>query len=112
MRRVLSVLLGLFGCAMAIGLSIFALIAGESTGMFVATETGKISILYSGLALIGFMIIKSKPKLGGWLMIIGGIVIFGQFKEQNLGLIATIPLLLSAIIGMTVKSKKRVIVKS
>ncbi|MFV2046297.1 hypothetical protein ACEWK1_02870 [Metabacillus sp. YM-086] len=104
MRRVLVVLLGLLGCSMGIGLSLIALAMGEANSLSAAQDTGITSILYSGLATIGFIIIKFKPKLGGWLMIIGGFIIFGQF--QNLGLIATVPLVVSGIIGMTIKQKQ------
>ncbi|MED4353958.1 hypothetical protein P9265_16720 [Schinkia azotoformans] len=105
MKNVLKNLLGVLGLIFAIGLSLFALINGERIGLSAMKDAGIASLLYSGVALLGLILLNILPKFGGVLMILSGIVFIGKFN--TLGLIASIPLIISGILGMGKKKRKK-----
>ena len=82
-KRTVEFVLGLIGGIVGFFGAIFALFVGGLAGAFGAKSAslvvgaGWFAILFSILGIVGAALVKSKTKLGGWLMIIsavGGVI--------------------------------------
>ncbi|WP_456277549.1 hypothetical protein [Bacillus sp. AK128] len=104
MKTVFKHIFAILGIAFAIALMLFA--TAISMGSQAMEELLITSSIYSGLALVGYMISGIMPRLGGWFMIIGGLVFSGQY--ETLGFLGVgLPLLFSGILSIRSKKKKR-----
>lgn len=78
-KRTTEFVLGLIGGIIGIFCSFIALAVGGLGGSFglegasTVVGLGWVAILFSILAIVGSVVVKSKPKLGGWFMIISAI---------------------------------------
>jgi hypothetical protein len=66
MRKFLVITLGLLGCIIAISLSLYALLKTDSSYMSPVRDSAISSMVYSIVALIGLILVKFTPKLGGF----------------------------------------------
>ncbi|MBI1935703.1 DUF4064 domain-containing protein [Candidatus Woesearchaeota archaeon] len=82
-KRTVEFVLGLIGGIFGFFGAIFALMVGGLAGAFGAKSAsmvvnlGWVAILFSILGIVGASLVKSKTKLGGWLMIVsavGGVI--------------------------------------
>lgn len=78
MNRTTEMVLGILGGVIGFGGAIFALMFGAvdeaiSGGSSEVSGAGWAAFLFSILAIIAGVVVKFKPKLGGWLMIVSGV---------------------------------------
>ncbi len=98
-----AMVLGIIGGVIAFLMGLLGYGLGE-----LADSTGfkLISLLIPIVGLIGAGIVKSKPKVGGILMLASMIGIFIVLKINILSLLAGIPLLIAGILGFAGTNEK------
>lgn len=110
MKRTTEFVLGLIGGIFGFFGAFMALLIGGVDAAFASTGTSEIiglgwaAILFSTLAIIGSVLVKSKAKFGGILMLIsaiGGLICIYMFY-----LLPCILLLIAGIMGVARKEKK------
>lgn len=113
MKRTTEFVLGLIGGIFGLFGSTTALFIGgldatfNSTGESDIIGLGWLAILFSIVAIVGSVLVKSKVKLGGWLMIasaVGGVI-----SVSFAYMIPAILLLIGGIMGVARKDKSKVI---
>jgi len=109
MNRLTEMILGIIGSLIAFVGAFFALFVGAVDEAF--NGTGEVSglgtsaFLFSALALIGAIVVKFKPKLGGWLMLISGIAIV--ISISLFGVVPALFLVPAGLMGIMRKPKVR-----
>ena len=106
-----SFILGLIGGIVGFFSGILALAVGGLAGVFGAEGAGTVSslgwvaIVFSILAIISSVLIGSKRKLGGWLMIISGIAIL--ICISLFGILPAVLLVIGGIVALSKKDKNK-----
>ena len=109
MSRTTEMVLGILGGLFGIGGAFFALFMGAVDESFNGSSElsglGSSAFFFSVLAIIGGIMVKFKPKLAGWLMLISGVSIL-----ISIGLFGVVPalfLIAAGLMGIIRKSKKQ-----
>ncbi len=107
MNRTTEFVLGLIGGIFGIFASIIAIFIGAFGEAFFndssVTNAGWFAILVSIAAIVGSVLVKSKAKVGGWIMVISGVV--GFFTIGILYILSAILLLIGGLMGVFKKPK-------
>ncbi len=109
-KQTTSFILGLMGGIFGFFGGIFALGVGGIGEAFnlndagTLTALGIVAILFSIVAIISSVLVKTKPKLGGWIMLFSGIIIL--FAISLFGLLPSVLLIIGGIIGLNSSKKK------
>lgn len=109
--RTTEFVLGLIGGIIGFGAAILALMIGgidaafSETGTSTVTGLGWAAFLFSALAIVGSVVVKSKAKLGGILLLIsavGGIISISMFY-----LVSAILIGIAGLMGVIKKDKTK-----
>ncbi|GIO23925.1 DUF4064 domain-containing protein [Oceanobacillus sp. J11TS1] len=109
--RTTEFVLGLIGGIIGFGAAILALMIGGIDAAFSETGTSEISglgwaaFLFSALAIVGSVVVKSKAKLGGILLLIsavGGLISISMFY-----LVSAILIGVAGLMGVIKKDKTK-----
>ncbi|MFB4162265.1 DUF4064 domain-containing protein [Alteribacillus sp. JSM 102045] len=108
MSRVTEMVLGIIGGLIGFGGAFFALFMGSLDEAFNETASsltglGASAFLFSALAIAGAILVKFKPKLGGWLMAISGIAIL--ISISLFGVVPALFLVPAGLMGILRKEK-------
>lgn len=107
MSRTTEMILGIIGALIGFGGAFFALFMGSVDESLNGTTTlgslGTSAFLFSATGLIGAIIVKFKPKLGGWIMLISGIAIL--ISISLFGIVPMLFLVLAGLMGIIRKNK-------
>ncbi|QHT48492.1 DUF4064 domain-containing protein [Bacillus sp. SB49] len=108
MNRTTEMVLGIIGGLIGFGGAFFALFMGALDESFNGTSElnglGSSAFLFSILAIIGAIVVKFKPKLGGWLMLISGVAIL--ISISLFGVVPALFLVAAGLMGILRKGKK------
>jgi hypothetical protein len=108
LSRTTELVLGILGSLGGFAGAFFALFMGEvdkafSNGQSEISGLGSSAFLFSVLAFIGAILVKFKPKLGGWLMIISAVAIV--ISISFFGIIPGLFLFAAGLMGVIRKQK-------
>lgn len=98
MKGCLVSIIGTIGLGLGVAVSLFAHAIASGVQSNELSEQGNISLFWVAIGFVGLLFISKKPKFGGILLILSGLVV-GSLM-QPMGYIATIPLVLAGVIGM------------
>lgn len=105
----MEMILGIIGALIGFAGAFFALFIGSVDEAFNGTTEvsglGSSAFLFSAIALIGGILVKFKPKLGGWLMLISGVAIF--ISISLFGVVPALFLIPAGLMGIIRKPKQR-----
>jgi Protein of unknown function (DUF4064) len=112
MKRTTEFVLGLIGGIFGFGSALFAIFFGAVdeavSGSSQVSGLGWAALLFSVLAIVGSVVVKFKPKAGGWMMLIsaiGGIISVSLFYALPGAL-----LLIAGLMGVIRKDKKDTVI--
>lgn len=109
MKRTSEFVLGLIGGIFGFVGSFTALLIGSVDAAFSATETssitglGWLAMLFSTIAIVGCVMVKSKPKLGGAFMLVAAVG--GTISISMFYVIPAILLVVAGLMGLIRKEK-------
>ena len=112
MKRTSEFVLGLIGGIFGFIGAFVAIMFGGLDAAFSGTETSSITglgwsaMLFSTLAIVGCILVKSKPKLGGLFMLIAAIG--GTISISMFYVIPGIMLFIAGLMGLIRKDKSKV----
>ncbi|MFC3039490.1 DUF4064 domain-containing protein [Virgibacillus xinjiangensis] len=106
MNRTTELVLGIIGGLIGFGGAFLALFVGSVDEAINGTSElnglGTSAFIFSALAIIGAILVKFKPKLGGWLMLISGIAIL--ISISLFGVVPALFLIPAGLMGIIRKS--------
>ncbi|WP_079478853.1 DUF4064 domain-containing protein [Halobacillus salinus] len=109
MSRTTEMVLGILGGLFGFGGAFFALFMGAVDESFNGTSElsglGTSAFVFSILAIIGGILVKFKPKAGGWLMLVSGVAIL--ISISLFGVIPSLFLIAAGLMGIIRKEKKQ-----
>ncbi|MCA0970835.1 hypothetical protein LCM20_09555 [Halobacillus litoralis] len=109
MSRTTEMVLGILGGLFGFGGAFFALFMGAVDESFNGTSElsglGTSAFVFSILAITGGILVKFKPKLGGWLMLISGVAIL--ISISLFGVVPALFLIAAGLMGLIRKEKKQ-----
>lgn len=110
MSRVTEMILGLIGAVFGFSGAFFALFVGSIdqsiNGSGELSALGTTSFIFSVIAFAGAILVKFKPKLGGWLMLVSAV---GLVVAISLfGVIPALFLLAAGLMGIVRKESRAV----
>ena len=110
MSRTTEFVLGLIGGIFGFGGALFAIFFGAvdeavSGGTSEVTGLGWGAFLFSILAIVGAIVVKINPKIGGTLMLISGIG--GLISISMFYVLATVFLVIAGLMGIFRKDKHK-----
>ncbi len=108
MKRTSEFVLGLLGGIFGFGGASFAIFFGAvdkavSNANSTISGQGWLAFLMSILAIVGCIVVKSKPKVGGWMMLISAIV--GLIAISFFYAVPAILLFIAGLMGIIRKAK-------
>jgi len=99
LSRTTEFVLGLIGGIVAFGGAFFALAFGAVdkavSGSGTISGLGVAAFVFAALAIVGAIVVKLKPKLGGWLLLLSGVGIL-----ISISLFGVLPMLLLVPAGL------------
>src|SRR5690606_31934726 len=110
MNRTTEFVLGLLGGIFGFGGALFAIMFGAvdeavSGGSSEITGLGWAALLFSLLAIVGGVVVKFKPKVGGILMLVSGIG--GLISISLFYVLSTLLLVIGGLMGIFRKDKAK-----
>ncbi|TGB03494.1 DUF4064 domain-containing protein [Halobacillus salinus] len=109
MSRTTEMVLGILGGLFGFGGAFFALFMGAVDESFNGTSEisglGTSAFVFSILAIIGGILVKFKPKAGGWLMLVSGVAIL--ISISLFGVVPALFLIAAGLMGIIRKEKKQ-----
>lgn len=109
MNRTTEFVLGLIGGIFGFGGAVFAVMFGAVdeavSGSSEISNLGWAAMLFSVLAIVGAILVKSKPKLGGILMLVSGIG--GFISIFVFYILSAVLLVIAGLMGVLRKEKQR-----
>ena len=112
MSRTTELVLGIIGALGGFGGAFFALFIGEvdkavSGGNSGLSGLGASAFIFSIIAFVGAIMVKFKPKFGGWLLIICAVALI--ISISLFGVVPALFLLGAGLMGVIRKEKKQAV---
>lgn len=109
MTRTTEMILGIIGALIGFIGAFLALFMGSvdeavNNGTSELSGLGTGAFLFSATGLIGAIVVKFKPKLGGWIMLISGIAIL--ISISLFGIVPMLFLVIAGLMGVIRKNKQ------
>lgn len=109
MSRTTEMVLGILGGLIGFGGAFFALFMGAVDESFNGSSElsglGASAFFFSALAIIAAILVKFKPRLAGWLMLISGVAIL--ISISLFGIVPALFLIPAGLMGIIRKNKKQ-----
>ncbi|MCE7790855.1 hypothetical protein K8O68_00285 [Salipaludibacillus sp. CUR1] len=109
MSRTTEMVLGILGGLIGFCGAFFALFIGSIdeavSGSNQILGLGTSAFIFSGLAVLGGIVVKFNPKLGGWLLLISGVAIL--ISISLFGVVPALLLVPAGLMGIIRKPKQQ-----